>query len=130
MVYEAPLQMMCESPTIYYQEQETVDFIMQIPTVWDETVVIAASVGEYVVEARRKGAQWFLGAMTNEESREIEVELSFLPDGDFNMTAFEDGVNVDRYASDYRKLTKKVTAANNLTLKLASGGGWVARFDH
>lgn len=129
VVFESPMQMLADSPSNYLRERESTEFIAQVPTVWDETIVLAASVGEYVVIARRNGTQWFLGAMTNEEPRSIEVDLSFLQGADFSMTAFEDGVNADRYASDYRKFEKKVNSEEKMTIKLAPGGGWVARFD-
>ena len=85
VVYEAPLQMMCESPSTYYKEQETVDFIAQVPTVWDETKVLKAAVGEYIVVARKKGEKWYIGAMTDWSPREFEIDFSFLGQGDYQM---------------------------------------------
>jgi len=126
VIYEAPLQMLCESPSRYYQEQETVDFIRQIPTTWDETYVLEGSVGNYIALARRKGDKWFLGAMTNWDPRELELDLSFLGDGNFQMELFEDGVNADRYAEDYKKETIQVNKDSKISVKLAPGGGWAA----
>ena len=102
VVFEAPLQMLCESPTIYYKEQETVDFITQIPTIWDETVVLEGAVSDYIVVARRKGDDWYLGAMTDWTGRDFELNLSFLGDGDYGMQAYQDGLNASRNAQDYK----------------------------
>ena len=57
----------------------------------------------------------------------LEIELSFLPEGNFTMDAYQDGVNADRNASDYKKITSTVNRATKVKLPLASGGGWVAR---
>lgn len=126
IVYEAPLQMMCESPSIYYKEQETVDFITQIPTVWEETKVLHGSVGNYIVVARKKSNKWYIGGMTDEDARELPIDLSFLGDGNFSMEVFADGSNVDKYAEDYKKEVVEVNKNSKVTAKMASGGGWSA----
>lgn len=126
VVYEAPLQMLCESPSRYYQEQETVDFITQIPTVWDETRVLHGAVGDYIAVARRKGDKWYLGAMTDWTSRNLELALSFLEEGDYKMDVFRDGINADRYAEDYIVETMQVNKNSKITAQMAPGGGWVA----
>ena len=84
-------------------------------------------IGDYLVVARRNGSDWYVGAMTDWTPRDLEIDLSFLPAGSYQMTAFEDGVNANRYASDYRKTTRAVDSATHLTLHLAPGGGWAAR---
>ncbi|MBE0673777.1 MAG: glycoside hydrolase family 97 C-terminal domain-containing protein, partial [Bacteroidales bacterium] len=60
-------------------------------------------------------------------ARDFKVDLSFLPDGDYNVTAFSDGINADRYASDYKKSASTVTSGSILDIRMAPGGGWVAR---
>ena len=77
--------------------------------------------------ARRTGDEWYVGAMTNWSEREIEIDLSFLPEGSFTLDAFEDGINADRYAGDYRRRTETVTSADVLSVRLAPGGGFAAR---
>jgi alpha-glucosidase len=126
VVYEAPLQMMCESPSIYYKEQETVDFITQIPTVWDETKVLHGSVGNYIVVARKKADKWFIGGMTDSDARELPIDLSFLGDGTFSMEVFADGINTGTFAEDYKKEVLEVNKNSKVTAKMASGGGWSA----
>ncbi|MTI38720.1 glycoside hydrolase family 97 catalytic domain-containing protein, partial [Fulvivirga lutimaris] len=126
VVYEAPLQMMCESPSRYYQEQETVDFITQIPTTWDETVVLKGAVGDYIAVARRKGNKWYIGAMTDWDARSLELDLSFLGDGDYTMEVFKDGINAGMFAEDYKKETTTVQKDAKVKVELSSGGGWTA----
>ena len=126
VVYEAPLQMLCESPSVYYKEQETVNFITKIPTTWDETRVLKGEVTKYIAIARRKGTQWFIGAMTNWDTRDFSLDLSFLSDGAYTIEIFQDGVNANRFAQDYKITSKTVTKSSKITAKLASGGGWSA----
>jgi alpha-glucosidase len=128
-VFEAPLQMLSDNPTIYMREQESTNFIAVIPTTFDETASLDGKVGEYVSIARRKGTTWYAGAMSNWNAREITVDLSFLGDGNYKATLFADGVNADRDATDYSTKTITVTAKDKLTIKMASGGGWAARFE-
>ncbi len=128
-IFEAPLQMMADNPTTYQREQECTDFIAAVPTTFDETQSLDGKVGAFVSLARRKGDVWYAGAMTNWDSREITVDLSFLGDGAYQATLFEDGLNADRDATDYKKTVKQVSAKDKLTVKMASGGGWAARFE-
>lgn len=126
VVYEAPLQMMCESPSIYQKQQQTVDFITQIPTTWDETIVLHGAVGDYIAVARKKGDKWYIGAMTDWSPRELEMNLSFLDDGEFTVSIFKDGVNADRFAEDYKTENMDVNKSSKIKAHLASGGGWSA----
>jgi alpha-glucosidase len=127
VVFESPLQMLADSPTSYLREPEIMDFLAAVPTVWDDTRVLDARLGEYVVLARRNGQEWYMGAMTDWTARDLPIELSFLPAGSFTMERYEDGINADRDASDYHKTTIQVDRTTKLTLRLASGGGWAAR---
>jgi alpha-glucosidase len=126
VVYEAPLQMLCESPSRYYKEQETVDFITKIPTTWDETIVLKGAIGDYIAVARRKGNQWYIGAMTDWNPRDLEIDLSFLNEDDYKIEIYKDGINAEKFAEDYKIETLSVNKNTKLTAKLASGGGWSA----
>jgi alpha-glucosidase len=128
-IFEAPLQMLADNPTIYQREQESTDFIAAIPTTFDATVALDGKVGDFISMARKKGTTWYAGAMTNWTPREITVDLSFLGDGNYKAILFEDGVNADRDGTDYTKKVITVTAKDKLTIKMASGGGWAARFE-
>lgn len=126
VVFDSPLNMMCDSPTNYMAEQECTDFIAAIPTVWDETVPIDGKVSEYVAMARRRGDRWYVGAMTDWNARTLELDLGFLPEGDYTMTVYRDGVNAHRIASDYRKVVEDVPSSRKITVRMAPGGGWAA----
>jgi alpha-glucosidase len=127
VVYDAPLQMLSDSPSNYLREPETMEFLGPVPTEWDETRVLTAKIAEYVVVARRNGKEWYIGGMGDWSPHTLDVDLSFLPDGNFTMEAYQDGVNADRNASDYRKTSTQVNRNTKLKLGLASGGGWAAR---
>jgi alpha-glucosidase len=127
VVYESPLQMLADTPTNYEKEPEIMAFLGPVPTVWDETRVIDGRIGDYVVVARRRGHDWYLGAMTDWTPRDLKIDLSFLRAGPFSMTTYEDGPDAARIGSDYRKSTSAVDGKTTLAIRLAPGGGWVAR---
>ena len=127
VVYEAPLQMLSDSPSNYLREPEIMDFLGPVPTEWDETKVLDARIADYIVVARRNGRDWYVGAMTDWTPRALDIDLSFLPDGNFTMDAYQDGINADRNASDYKKTSIPVNKGTKLKLSLAGGGGWTAR---
>jgi alpha-glucosidase len=129
IVFEAPLQMLSDNPTIYTREQECTDFITKVPTVFDETVPLTGKVAEYVAVARKKGDTWYVGAMTNWTSREMTLDFSFLDNGSYRAEVFEDGINSDRDATDYKKELIIIKKGDKLTLKLMNGGGWAARLE-
>ena len=126
VVYESALQMLCDSPSNYYKEIETTEFISKIPTTWDKTIVLDAKIGDYVLIARMKGLTWYIGAMTDWSSRELEIDFSFLPDGNFSANIMMDGINAERYAQDFKKDSIDITKNTKLNIKLAPGGGWAA----
>ncbi|MFO7575172.1 MAG: glycoside hydrolase family 97 protein [Bacteroidales bacterium] len=127
VVYESPLQMLADNPSNYRREPECTSFMASVPVVWDETKVLHASIGDYVVVARRHGDDWYIGAMSDWTAREFDIDLSFLPGGDYVVTSFADGINADRYASDYKKSITTINANTAVNIKMAPGGGWVAR---
>jgi alpha-glucosidase len=127
VVYESPLQMLSDSPSNYLREPEVMEFLAPVPTEWDETRALDGRIAEYVVVARRNGDDWYVGALTNWTPRELEIDFSFLPAGSFQMEAYQDGVNADRYASDYKLVRGQVNNSTKLKIQLAAGGGWAAR---
>jgi len=127
VVYEAPLQMLADSPSRYLREPEIMQLLAPMPTTWDETKVLDAKMADYVVIARRHGRDWYIGAMTDWDPRDLNIDLSFLPAGNFEMDAYQDGANADRLGSDYKKVTSTVTNKSRVTIKMARGGGWAAR---
>jgi alpha-glucosidase len=127
MIFESPLNMLCDTPTQYMKEAECTRFIADVPTVWDETVPICGKVGEYVATARRKGSVWYIGAITNWTARDLELDLgAVLGGGTWKCESFSDGANASRLASDYRHSTATVSLSEPLKVHLAPGGGWAA----
>ena len=125
-VFEAPLQMMADSPTKYMQNQECTDFIAQVPTTFDETKALDGKLGEYIVIARRKGTTWYVAAMTDWTPRDLAIDLSFLGTGNHQAEIFADGINAMKEASDYKRSQQTVTSTDRLNIHLSSGGGWTA----
>ncbi len=117
---DSPLNMLCDSPSNYEAEQECTDFIAGIPTVWDETKVLDGQMGQYCVTARRKCDEWYIGGITNWTSRDITVDLSFLPEGHYSATWYIDGRNAHRNAADYKLVEEN--AGPSKTIHLAPGG--------
>ena len=124
-IFLSPLNMLCDTPTAYTKERECLDFIAGVPTVWDETRALSGEIGEYVVIARRKGNDWYLGAITDWQPRDITIDLSFLGAGPHKAVVFQDGANAHRLASDY--LRKEMLLDTALTVHLAPGGGFTAK---
>jgi len=127
VVYESPLQMLADSPSHYLREKECLGFLSLVPTVWDQTRVLDAKVGDYVVVSRRSGEEWYVGAMTDWTSRELSVDFSFLGPGEYEIEMFRDGINAGGYGSDYERSVGKVSSNDRLDIRLAPGGGWAAR---
>ena len=127
VVFESPLNMLCDSPSNYMKEKECLEFIAEIPTVWDETKGLCGEVGKYIAMARRNGSDWYVGAMTDWSDRGLTLDLSFLPEGNYTVVLYRDGVNADRVACDYRKETINLPADRQLKIKMAPGGGFAAK---
>lgn len=127
-VYESPLQMMADTPTVYRKEAECTDFIAKVPPVWDETKVLHGKVGDYISVARKSGDTWFVGTINDEHPRELTLDLDFLSKGQkYEIEIFQDGINADRWAEDYKKVTKTVKKGDKLAMTLFSAGGYTAR---
>lgn len=124
--FEAPLQMLADSPTKYMQNQECTDFIAQIPTTFDETIALDGKLGAYTLIARRKGTIWYLAAMTDWKPRDLTIDLSFLSPGQHKADIFADGINANKDATDYQHLHQTASSTDRLSIHLSSGGGWTA----
>jgi alpha-glucosidase len=123
IVFDAPLTMLCDSPTNYRREEECTRFIASVPTVWDETIALAGKMAEYVAIARRSGSTWYVGVLGNWDERDLEIDLGRLGVGAKQGEAFVDGINAHRAARDYRH--GKVSVNGTWKVHLAPGGGAV-----
>ena len=127
VVHDSPFTMLCDAPTSYEREPEFTQMIAQIPTVWDETRVLKGKIGEYIITARRKGDVWYVGGQTDWISRAVTMSLSFLGNGSYKTTLLVDGINANHNAEDFRIVQEMHKSSDFLTIKMASGGGFVIR---
>lgn len=128
-IFDAPLQMLCDKPSLYELWPDCTDFISKVPTVFDDCLMLQGEIGKYIATAKRKGSEWFIAAMTNWDERELQLRLDFLDDADYKAVIFSDGVNASRSAEDYKREEKVVKKGDVLRLLLKSGGGWTARLE-
>lgn len=128
VLFETGVQMLADNPTLYYANEDCTRFIAGMPVESDVTKALAAKLGEYSIVAKKKGAKWYVGGMTNsaERWREVEIRLDFLGDGEYTMTSFEDGVNAPTQAMHYVKNVKKVKKGDVVKVRMARSGGYAA----
>lgn len=127
IIFESPVNMLCDSPTNYEKEEECTNFIASIPTVWDETRPLQSKVSEYITIARRKADVWYVGALTNWDARDMELDLSFLGSGNYKAEIFKDGINAGKVAKDYKREVINFDPGKPLKIRMASGGGYVMK---
>jgi alpha-glucosidase len=127
VVFESPLNMLCDSPTNYEKEQESTSFIAAVPTVWDQTIALDGEIGKYIAIARKKDEVWYVGAMTNWDARHLELDLSFLGQGNYLAELYRDGANANHIASDYKRETVAIPTNRKMNLSMAKGGGFAMK---
>jgi alpha-glucosidase len=127
VLFDSPICCACDQPG-NYRGQPGADFLKIVPTVWDETRVLDGVVGQHLVMARQSGQEWFLGAMTDRQGREIPIRLAFLGAGHWTMRLWSDAPDSDVNAEHLQTETRTVTAGDTLDLRLAPSGGAVAQF--
>ena len=127
VVLENPQGMVCDYPAAYLG-QPGFEFIQKVPTNWDETKVPAAEVGKYICIARKKGQDWYLGAIGNWQGNTFEIPLTFLGEGNFRAEIFSDSEDVDIHPNHLNKTIQLVNSRQSLRLNLAKGGGQAIRF--
>lgn len=124
IVFDSPLTMLCDSPSLYRREQETTDFIASLPRIYESETVLDGKIGEYIITARQKGDEWYVGALANWDGKNIDLGFGFLGNGDYSVTLYRDGVNAGRNAEDYaiERFTVDKTSTRKITMQ--SGGGF------
>jgi alpha-glucosidase len=122
VVFESPFQGVSDSPD-NYRGQSGFDFVQSVPASWDETRGISAALNEHVVIARRKGKDWYVGAMTNEQGRTVSVPLSFLGAGKWTATTWQDGAS----PTEVVKGSSPVRSSDTIQLRLVPSGGGVVK---
>lgn len=127
VVFDSPLNMLCDSPSNYIAEAECTEFIAACPETWDESLGVNGEIGKYITIARHSGDAWYVGALTGWDERDLTIDLSFLGEGEWVLDIFQDGINADKAARDYVHTTATVPADRKITVHLAPGGGWAAK---
>lgn len=124
VIYDQPLGMLADSPTEYEKAPDIMKYLSAVPTVANETKVIDAKLAEYAVMAKRKGDNWYVGAMTNWTPRNLKLNFSFLKPGvSYTAQIYTDTKDSDVNATQYELKTISVNSNTRIDLKLSSGGG-------
>jgi alpha-glucosidase len=127
VVYESPLQVLCDTPFEYHKSPAGLGFLKMVPTTWDETDVLNARVGDFITVARRSGSDWYIGSMTDWTARELKIPLGFLGSNRYEATIWADGPDAGENPASLIKSSRVVTRTDQITATLAPGGGQVIR---
>ncbi len=129
IILNSPMTMLPGSPSDYHRERECTDFLAKIPVEWDETRLLTGKISKYTVLGRRAGKDWHIGAITNDDARTVELDTDFLKPGNYRIELIADGINAATTATDYRLQRSTLKAGEKLTIRMAPGGGWLARIE-
>ena len=127
VTYDSPVCCVCDHPR-NYANQPGIDFLKVVPTVWDDTRVLDAAVAHHLVIARRSGKEWYLGALTDSQARELPIKLDFLGKGRWKLRLWKDAADSRTDAEHLDIEERIVSAGDTLTLRMAPAGGAAARF--
>ncbi|WP_165733269.1 glycoside hydrolase family 97 protein [Polaribacter sp. 20A6] len=125
VIFFSPLNMLCDTPTNYEKNPVSTEFIASIPTTWDETITVDGKIGEYIITARRKGNDWYIGGLNNWDAREITINVKEITGKSGNATVFKDGPNADMNGVDFVKKIENIK--DTFTVRMAPGGGFVVK---
>lgn len=123
VIYESPFTVYCDAPE-HILGQPGADFLVNMPTVWDDTKVLGGYPGKYIIVAKRSGKDWYIGAMTNDAERTIQLKLDFLPSGKYTLSSWADVMSSPQSLT---RSERKVSTASVMNIHLDSSGGWVAK---
>jgi alpha-glucosidase len=126
VIYESPFTVYCDAPENILG-QPGADFLKAMPTVWDDTKVLAGYPGEYIAIAKQSGKNWYVGAMNNSTARSLSLDLTFLPAGKYSITTWADAPGADTDPKKLVKATRIINSKQALQVKMVSGGGFVAQ---
>lgn len=131
LVFDHWIGYLCDSPTEYNKFPDILNFLSSVPTVWDKTIPLDAQLGEYIVNAKQTGLDWYVGGMTNWTARNVEVPFDFLEDGvTYKATIFKDAPNSSEQPKEYICITENITKSSKLTFNMAEGGGFAIYLQH
>lgn len=127
-LYLAPLQMLCDAPMKYEANRECLDYMRQVPTVWDDTVAVDGEPTEFAVAARRSGDDWWCSGICSWNGKSYTLEPKFLSEGEWIADIFEDADDAAQFPTHYVHKRLRVTNASRIPLAMAPGGGFAIRF--
>jgi alpha-glucosidase len=123
VIYESPFTVYCDAPE-HILGKPGADFLSNMPTVWDDTKVLGGYPGEYIIMAKRSGKYWYVGAMTNDAERTVQLKLDFLPSGKYTLSSWADVLSSPQSLT---KSNRGVSASSVINIHLDTAGGWVAK---
>ncbi|MCW3091692.1 MAG: alpha-glucosidase [Ferruginibacter sp.] len=129
VIYDSPIQFFAGNPSQGLTEPAFMELWGSIPTTWDETIILQAKVGEYIITARKNGPDWFLGGLTDWSKRDLKIKFDFIEEGNYKATICRDGMNADRYAADYILESFPVKKNDEYSIHLAEGGGFLLKLE-
>ncbi|GAO44510.1 glycoside hydrolase family 97 protein [Flavihumibacter petaseus] len=128
-VYDSPIQFFVGNPSQAITEPAFMELLGEIPTLWDETRILAGRAGEHLVTARRKGNTWYVAGITNWSPRIFVLEGDFLEAGNYQATICRDGLNAEKYPADYSIGRQAFSNTSRLELAMAAGGGFLVKIE-
>lgn len=127
VVYDSPIQIFSGNPSQGFNEPGFMELLGSIPTTWDETRIISASVSDYIITARKKDDDWFIAGMTDWTNRDFPLVLDFIGEGNYDAKLCMDGINAETYPSDYIINESIIKKGAQLNIEMASGGGFLLK---
>lgn len=129
----SPVQMAADLPKNYEARREAFQFIVDVPTDWEESIGVAGEVGDFVVFARQERGtdDWYLGAVSDEEARQVQIPLDFLEAGrTYTAQIYRDGPDAHWKTNPYSIVIEEqvLSRADTIKLNMAAGGGTAIRF--
>jgi len=126
VVFESPLQMVSDYPEAY-RDQKDFQFIKAVPTTWDETRVLGGHPDDFIAIARRRGRDWFVGAITGRRARKTELSLAFLGPGPYTAEIYSDAPDAAEHPKHTSITTRTVDGSGHLEVAMAPAGGEAVR---
>lgn len=126
VVYQSPFEMVSDDPEAYAGQKELA-FLSAVPVTWDETRVLTGKVGEYIAVARRKGKEWYIGAITGRDAVEIDLPLEFLGAGSYTAEIYSDAPDAETSPTHTTLERRKVDRSMRIHTKMVPGGGQAIR---
>jgi len=127
VVYDSPLQIFSGNISQGLKEPEFMELLGSIPTTWDDTKILQGKIGEFIVTARKKGEDWYIGGLNNGQTREITLQANFIDDGPYQAVLCKDGLNAHNYAADYDITKSQLQRGQSIKINMANGGGFMLR---